>query len=146
MKRSPVVRNSNAEAQGSTPHHDLVRAAFTPVLTGCGVQVYSWGVSVCGVLTLQSTTSLTQGDDYGEVAASMLPRNAPITLFGDGTGGNHVFIEGYTGPDFAGNPYGVLNIATTAAGTDFSDLSLFAPYNAYFITAAPYGPEESVPD
>ena len=76
----------------------------------------------------------------------MLPRNQPITLFSGGVGDNHVSVEGYTGPDFAYNPYGVLNIATTAAGTDFSDLSLFAPYNAYFITAAQYGPAESVPD
>jgi hypothetical protein len=37
-------------------------------------------------------------------------------------------------------------IATSAAGTDFSDLALFAPYSAYFITAAQYGPEASVPD
>ena len=58
----------------------------------------------------------------------------PITVFSGGIGDNDVFEEGYTGSDFAGNPYGVLNIATTAAGTDFSELSLFAPYNAYFIT------------
>ena len=140
--RSFVRLTSN----GST-HDDLVRAAFTPVITPeCQVQVYSWGVSDSGVLTRQPVTSLTQAGDFGEVAASMLPRNTPITFFSGGIGDNHVFVEGYTGPDFAGNPYGVLNIATTAAGTDFSDLSLFKPYNAYFITAAQYGPEASVPD
>lgn len=110
------------------------------------MQVYSWGVSDSGVLTRQSITSLTQAGDFGDVAASMLPRNTPITVFSGGIGDNDVFEEGYTGSDFAGNPYGVLNIATTAAGTDFSELSLFAPYNAYFITAAQYGPEASVPD
>jgi hypothetical protein len=134
-------------SNGSTQHDDLVREAFTPVVTPeCQVQIYSWGVSGSGVLSRQSITSLTQAGDFGDVAASMLPRNKPMTFFSGGTGDNHVYVEGYTGPDFAGNPYGVLNIATTAAGTDFSELSLFSPYNAYFITAAQYGPEESVPD
>jgi hypothetical protein len=40
----------------------------------------------------------------------------------------------------------VLNLASAPAGTDRSLLSLFDPYNAYFISAGQSNPEEPVPD
>jgi hypothetical protein len=130
----------------SRPNDDLVPAVFTPVLTDCQLQVYYWGVSEGGVLTLQSSPTLTQAGDFSNVAASMLPGNTPISFFSGGTGNNHVFVEGYDGPDFAGNPYDVVNIASAAAGTDLNNLSLFKPYNAYFIAAAQYNPAEGAAD
>jgi len=130
----------------SRPNDDLVRSVFTPVLPGCDLQVYYWGVSQGGVLTLQSNPTLIQAGDVVEVSASMLPGNTPIIFSGGGTGDNHVFVWGYDGPDFAGNPYNVVNIASAAAGTDLSNLSLFKPYNAYFITAAQYNPAGSAAD
>ena len=117
-----------------------------PSYPSCQLQVYYWGVSEGGVLTLQSSPTLTQAGDFSEVAASMLPGNTPIIFFSGGTGDNHVFVEGYYGPDFAGNPYDVVNIASAAAGTDLNNLSLFKPYNAYFITAAQYNPAGSAAD
>jgi hypothetical protein len=139
---------------GSTPHYGFVRAAFTPVITpACQLQVYYWGVSAAGVLTLQSTTTPTEAGDFGQVAASMLPTNIPITSYTGGTGDNNVFIEQYLGFKLVdlsavsySDPYGALNIASAPAGTDLSYLSLFAPYNAYFISAGQFNSEESVPD
>jgi hypothetical protein len=138
---------------GSTPHVDFVRSAFTPVITpACQLQVYYWGVSDTGVLTLQSTTTPTEAGDFGQVAASMLPRNIPITSYTGGTGNNNVFVQQYLGFSLTApvatysNPYGVLNIGSAPAGTDLSRLSLFAPYNAYFISAGQFNPEEGVAD
>jgi len=139
---------------GSTPQYGFVRAAFTPVITpACQLQVYYWGVSNAGVLTLQSTTTPTEAGDFGQVAASMLPTNIPITSYTGGTGDDNVFIEQYTGFKLVdlstatySDPYGALNIASATAGTDLSFLSLFDPYNAYFISAGQFNPAESVPD
>jgi hypothetical protein len=139
---------------GSSPHYDFVRAVFTPVITpACQLQVYYWSVSESGALTLQSTTTPTEAGDFGQVAASMLPANIPITSYTGGTGDNSVFIEWYKGFNLLdpssvsyGDPYGALNVGSAPAGTDLSPLSLFRPYNAYFISAGQFGPEESVPD
>jgi hypothetical protein len=135
-------------------HHALVRAAFTPVITpDCQLQVYYWGVSDSGVLTLQSTTTPTEAGDFFQVAASMLPGNIPITSYTGGTGDNNVFIEWYQGFTLLdtsavsySDPYGVLNIASAPAGTDLSPLALFKPYDAYFISAGLFNPAESLPD
>jgi hypothetical protein len=139
---------------GSTPHYGFVRAVFTPVITpSCQLQVYYWGVSDSSALTLQSITTPTEAGDFGQVAASMLPANIPITSYTGGTGDNNVFIEWYkgfnlldTGSVSYSDPYGALNIASTPAGSDLSPLSLFKPYNAYFISAGQFNPEESAPD
>jgi hypothetical protein len=139
---------------GSTPHYGFVRTVFTPVITpACHLQVYYWGVSDSGAITLQSTTTPTEAGDFGEVAASMLPANIPITSYTGGTGDDNVFIEWYKGFTLLdsgsvsySDPYGALNVASAPAGTDLSPLSLFKPYNAYFISAGQFGPEESVPD
>jgi hypothetical protein len=117
------------------------------------LQVYYWAISTGGALTLESTASPTEAGDFGEVAASMLPRNIPITSYTGGTGDDNVFIEWYqdfnlldpTVADYD-DPYGALNVASAAAGTDLNLLSLFDPYNAYFISAGLFNPKESVPD
>ena len=141
-------------SSGSTPHTDFVRAAFTPVITpSCQLQVYYWNVSSSGALTLQSTTTPTEAGDFGEVAASMLPENIPITSYTGGIGDDYVFIEQYLGFNLLdqsaasyGDPYNAINVASAPAGTDFSYLSLFAPYNAYLISAGQFNPEEGVQD
>jgi hypothetical protein len=85
-------------SSGSTPHYGFVGAAFTPVITSaCQLQVYYWGVSDSGMLTLQSTTTPTEAGDFGQVAASMLQGNTPITSYTGGTGDNNVFLEWYKG-------------------------------------------------
>jgi hypothetical protein len=152
--RSQTVAAGAGRSFELTPHYGFVRAAFTPVITpGCQLQVYYWDVSDGGVLTLQSITTPTEAGDFVQVAATMLPRNIPITSYDGGTGDNHVFIEQYLGFKLVdlsavsyGDPYGVLNIASATAGTDFSYLSLFEPYNAYFISAGQFNPAESTPD
>jgi hypothetical protein len=138
----------------TTLHYGFVRAAFTPVITpACQLQVYYWGVSDSGMLTLQSTTTPTEAGDFGQVAASMLQGSTPITSYTGGTGDNNVFIEwfkGFTLLDTSSvsysDSYGALNMASAPAGIDLSPLSLFRPYNVYLISAGQFNPEESAPD
>jgi len=130
----------------STPSYNFVQTAFTPVITpNCNMQVYYWGISNAGVLTLQSTAPQILGLS-DQVAASMLSRNIPITTFDGGTGDNHIFVEQDVDQPLYessfvtyGDPYNVVNIASATEGTDFSYLSLFEPYNAYFISAGQFG-------
>jgi hypothetical protein len=143
--RSQTVAVGAGQSFEPTPPYESVAAAFTPVLTpNCTPQIYYWGVSASGVLTLQSTASPQHSTIDAGVAASMLPRNIPITTISGGTGDNHISIQQYLNSSYAtyGDPYDVVNIASTTEGTDFSYLSLFEPYNAYFISAGQFRPDD----
>jgi hypothetical protein len=145
---------------GLFPHFDFVESAFTPVITPNPVttippestlEVYYWGISASGGLTLESTTP--PSDQYFvEVAASMLPANVPMTTFAgnayvnENCGGAYV-TDGVFSQVFGnfsdadpcyvtGNDALPSGIATAAAGTDASLLSLFEPYSAYFVSSA----------
>jgi hypothetical protein len=130
-----------------------VQSAFTPVITpSFQVQVFSWGISDSGTLTLNSTTPPTLAGDFFGVAGAMLPSNIPITSYFGGTGDNSVFNEVYTGlnpftdnPPSYGNPYNAVSISTAPAGTDVSFLSLFEPYSAYFVSGGLFGAPEGSP-
>ena len=136
------------------PGYAFVQSAFTPVITPeFQVQVFSWGISASGMLTLSSTTPPTLAGDFFGVSASMLARNIPITSYFGGTGDNSVFTEQYTGlnplldnPPSYGDPYNAFSIATAPAGTDFSFLSLFNPYSAYFVSGGLFGAPEGSTD
>ena len=130
-----------------------VQAAFTPVITpDYQVQVFAWGISDSGTLTLNSTTPPTLAGDFFGVAAAMLPANIPITSYFGGTGDNYVFNEVYTGlnpytdnPPSYGNPYNAVSISTATAGTNVSFLSLFEPYSACFVSGGLFGAPEGTP-
>jgi hypothetical protein len=133
---------------GASP--GFVQSAFTPVITPVfQVQVFHWGISNSGTLTLTSTAPPTLAGDFFGVAGAMLASNIPITSYFGGTGDNSVFNEVYTGlnpltdnPPSYGNPYNAVSISTAAAGTDLSFLSLFNPYCAYFASAGLFGTPE----
>ncbi len=150
-----VGAGTTLAASTSWPGYTIVKSAFTPVITpSCEMQVYYWDVSASGALTLQSTTTPQLPDDYGHVAATMLPSNIPITSYTGGTGDDNVFLQWFTGYELIntavatyGDPYGALNVDSAAAGASV-DLfrSLFEPYHAYFVSAGQFGPEEGSTD
>ncbi len=139
---------------GPPPASKIVQSAFTPVITPDDqVQVFYWGISNSGTITLNSTAPTTLAGDFFGVAASMLSRNIPITSYLGGTGDNSVFTEVYTGlnpftdnPPTYGDPFNAFSIATAPAGTDLSILSLFNPYSAYFVSGGLFGAPEGSSD
>jgi hypothetical protein len=139
---------------GTPPTLQLVQSAFTPVINpDFQVQAYYWGVSNTGTLTLNSTAPPTLAGDFFGVAASMLPNNIPITTYLGGIGDNSVFTEIYTGlnpytdnPPAYGDPYNAVSIGSAPAGTDFTFLSLFNPYSAYFVSGGQFGAPGGTPD
>ena len=155
--KGPVVQTVAVGAGQSialTGTPQIVQSAFTPVINpDFQVQAYYWSISNSGALTLTSTAPPTLAGDFFGVAASMLPNNIPITTYFGGTGDNSVFTEVYTGlnpftdtPPEYGDPYNAVSISTAPAGTNFSFLSLFDPYSAYFVSGGQFGAPEGNPD
>jgi hypothetical protein len=141
-----------AGSSAGSPHSAVVQAAFTPVLApGCQLEAYSWDISNSGTITLKSTTAPPVPEQFDVVAASMLPRNIPMFSGGGGTGDDFVFAEVYSAIDILvsqsvasyNDPFSVVNIASTDAGTDLNRLSLFNPYHAYFVSAGLFNGEGS---
>jgi hypothetical protein len=129
---------------GLFPSLGFAQSAFTPFINPQGnVDVFYWDITPSGLLTQLATPSSSLSQDFYLVAASMLPRNIPITSYYRLTFGC-VFVGDYAGfpPIPAPAQYcptltdEITSIGSAAAGTDATFLSLFQTYNAYFVSAA----------
>jgi hypothetical protein len=129
---------------GFFPSFGYAQSAFTPFINPQGnVDVFYWDITPSGLLTQLTTPSSSLSEDFYLVAASMLPRNIPITSYYRLTFGC-VFVGDYAGFPSIPAPAQycptltdeITSIGSAAAGTDANFLSLFEPYNAYFVSAA----------